>query len=315
MPWNYKPWGCGSGSKGSCNNGWIQFEICEDNLADEKYFMAAYNEACEITAYLCKKFNIDPKGTVSHAGVTVPTILCHYDSYKLKLGSNHSDIYHWFEKYNKSMDTVREDVYLLMNPPAPTPVVKETYRVRKSWEDSKSQIGAYSKRENAIEACDKAGAGYSVFNSAGTAVYTVEKKKIEVPEFEILDEVKLKPKAKYSSGKAIQSWVFEEKLYIRDIRENGYVISTLKSGAITGTVPKDAVEPYSAIPTAPYKRWIGEVTAKTLNVRAGAGTKFKVLRTIKKHLLFTIANEKDGWGYIEGLGWVSLTYMKKVKEL
>lgn len=27
MPWNYRPWGCGSGSKGSCNNGWIQFEI------------------------------------------------------------------------------------------------------------------------------------------------------------------------------------------------------------------------------------------------------------------------------------------------
>lgn len=27
MPWDYKPWGCGSGSKGSCNNGWIQFEI------------------------------------------------------------------------------------------------------------------------------------------------------------------------------------------------------------------------------------------------------------------------------------------------
>lgn len=27
MPWTYRPWGCGSGSKGSCNNGWIQFEI------------------------------------------------------------------------------------------------------------------------------------------------------------------------------------------------------------------------------------------------------------------------------------------------
>lgn len=27
MPWNYRPWGCGSGSKGSCNTGWIQFEI------------------------------------------------------------------------------------------------------------------------------------------------------------------------------------------------------------------------------------------------------------------------------------------------
>jgi hypothetical protein len=27
MPWDYAPWGCGSGSKGSCNNNWIQFEI------------------------------------------------------------------------------------------------------------------------------------------------------------------------------------------------------------------------------------------------------------------------------------------------
>ena len=27
MPWDYRPWGCGSGKKGSCNNGWIQFEI------------------------------------------------------------------------------------------------------------------------------------------------------------------------------------------------------------------------------------------------------------------------------------------------
>lgn len=27
MPWNYRPWGCGTGSLGSCNSGWIQFEI------------------------------------------------------------------------------------------------------------------------------------------------------------------------------------------------------------------------------------------------------------------------------------------------
>ena len=77
MPWNYKPWGCGSGSKGSCNNGWIQFEICEDGLADKEYFEKVYKEACEITAYLCKMYNIDPKGTVTVNGVEVPTILCH----------------------------------------------------------------------------------------------------------------------------------------------------------------------------------------------------------------------------------------------
>lgn len=115
MPWNYKPWGCGSGSKGSCNNGWIQFEICEDGLNDPNYFNQVYQEACEITAYLCKKFNLNPKGTVAFLGVNVPTILCHQDSYKLRLGSNHGDIYHWFNKYGKTMDDVREDVAKLLN--------------------------------------------------------------------------------------------------------------------------------------------------------------------------------------------------------
>ena len=114
MPWDYRPWGCGSGSKGSCNTGWIQFEICEDGLNDKVYFDKAYKEACELTAYLCRMYGIDPKGSVKYNGVTVPTILCHADSYKLGLGSNHGDVLHWFPKFGKSMDTVRVDVAALM---------------------------------------------------------------------------------------------------------------------------------------------------------------------------------------------------------
>lgn len=114
MPWNFKPWGCGKGSKGSCNNGWIQFEICEDDLNSREYFNATYIEACEITAYICKMYNIDPKGTVRYKGIDVPTILCHADSHKLKLGGNHGDVYHWFNKYGKTMDHVRNDVAALM---------------------------------------------------------------------------------------------------------------------------------------------------------------------------------------------------------
>lgn len=124
MPWNYKPWGCGKGSKGSCNNGWIQFEICEDYLNDKEYFNAVYEEACEITAYLCKKYNIDPKAKVTHEGVKVPTILCHADSHKLGLGNNHGDVLHWFPKFGKDMDDVRNDVAALINavtPPPPPP--------------------------------------------------------------------------------------------------------------------------------------------------------------------------------------------------
>lgn len=114
MPWNYKPWGCGSGSKGSCNNGWMQFEICEDGLTDKAYFDAVYKEACEITAYYCKMYNLDPKGTVQYNGVTVPVILDHKTSCSLKLGGNHGDVQHWFSRYGKTLDDVRNDVAALM---------------------------------------------------------------------------------------------------------------------------------------------------------------------------------------------------------
>ena len=114
MPWHYRPWGCGEGPRGSCNSGWIQFEICEANLNDKAYFNKAYKEACELTAYLCKLFNINPNGKVSYKGVQVPTILCHADSYRLGLGSGHGDIDHWFPKHGKSMATVRQDVAALL---------------------------------------------------------------------------------------------------------------------------------------------------------------------------------------------------------
>ena len=114
MPWNYRPWGCGSGSKGSCNNGWIQFEICEDSLSSKNYFDKVYREACELTAYLCSIYNLNPIGKVSFNGASVPVILCHQDSYQLGLGSNHSDVYHWFNKYGKTMNDVRTDVAKLM---------------------------------------------------------------------------------------------------------------------------------------------------------------------------------------------------------
>lgn len=145
MPWDFSPWGCGSGSKGSCNNGWMQFEICEDGLSDKNYFNAIYQEACELTAYYCKLYNINPKGTVSYKGVTVPTILCHQDSYKLGLGSNHGDIYHWFNKHGKTMDDVRNDVYNLIygdNSGSNTKTITKTTKLDityQIWDDVKNK--------------------------------------------------------------------------------------------------------------------------------------------------------------------------------
>ena len=114
MPWDYRPWGCGSGSKGSCNDTHIQFEICEDGLNDKSYWEAVFKEACEMTAYLCRMFNIDPKGTISYKGLSVPTIIDHTGSHSLGLGSNHGDIQHWSRKYGKTMDSVRNNVAAIL---------------------------------------------------------------------------------------------------------------------------------------------------------------------------------------------------------
>lgn len=45
------------------------------------------------------------------------------------------------------------------------------YRVRKSWVDAKSQIGAYHNLDNAKK-CADANSGYKVFDGSGTAVYS-----------------------------------------------------------------------------------------------------------------------------------------------
>ena len=57
--------------------------------------------------------------------------------------------------------------------PTPAPVV-EYFRVRTSWEDSKSQKGAYKTLENAIEKCQEVGKGYHVFDNDGNKVYSYE---------------------------------------------------------------------------------------------------------------------------------------------
>ena len=130
MPWNYKPWGCGAGSKGSLNNTHMQFEICDDGMVSQEYFEAVYKEACEITAYYCKMYNLDPLGTFVYNGVKVPVITSHDESYDLKLGSNHGDPTKWLKKYGKTMDDVRRDVAALMSgkvePVEPTPTPTPT---------------------------------------------------------------------------------------------------------------------------------------------------------------------------------------------
>lgn len=130
LPWNYAPWGCASGVYGSCNDTHIQFEMCEDELNDRAYFEKCYKEGVELTAYLCKLYNIDPHGMTRVGATTVPTILCHYDSYCYGVGSGHYDVYNWFNRFGKTMDDVRNDVAKLLNEKPAEPKTPQTGFIR-----------------------------------------------------------------------------------------------------------------------------------------------------------------------------------------
>lgn len=58
-----------------------------------------------------------------------------------------------------------------------------------------------------------------------------------------------------------------------------------------------------------------KINAKELNVRDGAGTKYKVNTKAKMNEVYTIVEEKSGWGKLKsGAGWISLNYTKKVNS-
>lgn len=98
LPWNMRGWHCG----GAGNDTHISFEICEDKLADRAYFQATYQAAVELTAYLCRRFKLDPQAD----GV----VLCHSEGYQRGIASNHADVLHWWRKFGVSMDDFRADV-------------------------------------------------------------------------------------------------------------------------------------------------------------------------------------------------------------
>ena len=98
LPWNRRGWHAG----GDANNTHISFEICEDGLEDASYFEAVYQEAVELTAMLCREYNLDP--------LAEGVVICHQEGYHRGIASNHGDVLHWFPKFGKTMDDFRADV-------------------------------------------------------------------------------------------------------------------------------------------------------------------------------------------------------------
>lgn len=103
----------------------------------------------------------------------------------------------------------------------------------------KIQVGAYRKKANADAMAAKLkAAGFDTYitteqgkavSSSGSAAASLA----------VGDKVKLASNAPvYGSSTKFSSWVYSSTLYVREISGNRIVISTQKTGAITGTVDK-----------------------------------------------------------------------------
>lgn len=178
MPDNYKCWHVGSPG----NAKYIGIEMGEpsqihyisgatftvsDLAAARAYAESAYKNAVWLIAQLCKKYGWDPN----------TAIYTHYEVTRQRLSNtDHVDPQHLWDGLGMgySLLTLRRDVAAAMGQASAAPAPEapsasgQMYRIRKTWADAASQIGAYSNLDYAKAACKD---GYAVFDAAGTQVW------------------------------------------------------------------------------------------------------------------------------------------------
>jgi N-acetylmuramoyl-L-alanine amidase CwlA len=137
---------------GDANVTTIGIELCIEK--DGEFHEDTLKNSAQVFADLCKAFKLDPiEDIVRHNDIT---------------GKNCPAP---FVENTKDYNDFKKSVKALITPKQTE--TAEVYRVRKSWEDVASQIGAYKDLEGARELADeKAKEGYEVYNKDGKVVYT-----------------------------------------------------------------------------------------------------------------------------------------------
>lgn len=143
------------------NNNSINIEMCSDNGAITD---ATFNNTVELAKNIMKKYNIPSSNVYRHFDICSKQC----PGWKGWIGSDES-------LWNK----FKSEIAKTPNPNKTKPVSEEIYRVRKSWKDVASQIGAYSSLSNAKSACKN---GYFVFDKNGNAVYPKNSKSPSDPK-------------------------------------------------------------------------------------------------------------------------------------
>lgn len=178
MPDHYKCWHVGSPG----NSKWIGIEMGEpsqikytsgatftvsDLAAARAYAEATYRNAVWLLAKLCRDHGWDP----------FTAVFTHHEVTRQRLSNtDHVDPEHLWDGLGlgKTLLQLRRDVAAAMGQASAAPAPEapaasgQMYRIRTSWADAASQIGAYTNLEYAKVACKD---GYAVFDAAGTQVW------------------------------------------------------------------------------------------------------------------------------------------------
>ena len=175
-------WHCGDSKNynkggsyyGACQNyNSIGIEVCSSNKTgqmtaanDNNYYFteAVINKAAELAKYLMQTYNIPADRVIRHYDVTGK-----YCPGIIGWNEDSGDVSAWkaFKAKLTGTSTSTSDTSQTVTATTNT---ENLYRVRKSWSDSKSQIGAYKSLDSAKSVADKNN-GYYVFDGKGNIVY------------------------------------------------------------------------------------------------------------------------------------------------
>ena len=173
LPLNLSGWHAADGS-GNGNRRTIAIECIMSSAYNDRDKKSEDN-AAKLAAALLKKYNLSIDHLYTHIhwlnvrdgkSGTVDYLNTAKNPYKM------CPLYilpHWSAFKSKVQSYMNADTPTSTNTSA-----KQLYRIRKSWSDAKSQIGAFSSLENAKKACKS---GYAVFDSSGKQVYLTTTKK------------------------------------------------------------------------------------------------------------------------------------------
>ena len=189
MPLNRNTYHAGDGINGDGNRNYISVEICYSKSGGER-FVKSENRAIKEVAELLKQY-----------GWSINNVKKHQDFSGKYCPHRTLDI--GWERFLNMIQNELDNLNLEKN---------ELYRVRRTWGDIASQIGAFNKFNNA-KYCSDSNPSYSVFNSRGIKVYPL-----------INSNISVKSKVKvignnYATGETIPNWV----------KENTYTISEISS--------------------------------------------------------------------------------------